>query len=183
MEDQNTMEGQALLPVRSAQPGQSQEPALKEGQGEGDSGLTPQDSGLAALQSTIASLTADLETERSGHAASRDQLAAASQQLEQSQAALTAAAARYRDALLASNPAIPPELLTGDSIDAVDASLEAARTIVQSVIARAQPAAHGAQPPSAVPVPAGAPVRAGPDTSAMSPTEKIRYALATERHP
>lgn len=124
------------------------------------------------LRAAVASLTAELDAERTGHQATRDQLAAAGQQLEQAQAALSGAAGRYRDALLGSNPGVPPELLTGDSIETLDASLEAAKGIVQSVIERAaQPA------PPGPPVPAGAPVRGAPDVSAMSPAEKIKYAL------
>lgn len=161
---------QGDAPPTSPLPGRTL-PEPVEGQGEGSA------PSLEHLQASIATLSADLETERTAHQTIRDELAAASQQTEQLHAALSDAAGRYRNALLAANPTIPPELVTGDTIEAVDTSLESAKAVVQSVIARnvAQ-----APPPASPPVPAGAPVRTGPDTSAMSATEKIRCALETE---
>ncbi|MDE3096569.1 MAG: hypothetical protein KGK07_11315 [Chloroflexota bacterium] len=86
-----------------------------------------------------------------------------------------ASAARYRDLVVRSEPSLPAELIAGESIDAVDRSLEAAREIVGRV------RTHIEQQAQAVRVPAGAPPRSGPDLSAMSPEQKIRYGLGQRR--
>ncbi len=85
------------------------------------------------------------------------------------------AAVRYRDLAVRSEPSLPAELIAGESIDAVDRSLEAAREIVGRV------RTHIEQQAQAVRVPAGAPPRSGPDLSAMSPEQKIRYGLGLRR--
>lgn len=108
-----------------------------------------------------------LEAERAAHETTRADLTAA----------LATAAGRYREVLLAGNPQVPPELVAGESIEALDAALESAKATVAAVIERAT--VGGAQAPPPVPVPAGAPVRSGPDTSAMTAEEKIRHALST----
>jgi hypothetical protein len=82
------------------------------------------------------------------------------------------AVARYRALMLRAEPALPEALITGDSIDAIDASVEAASSVVASV--REQLAASGRD----ARVPAGAPPRSAPDLSAMTPEQKIRYGLA-----
>lgn len=122
-------------------------------------------------------LAAELEAERAAHRTTRADLTAA----------LATAAGRYREVLLAGNPQVPPELVAGESIGAVDAALESAKATVAAVIQRATlgvaQAPSPVSPPSPVQapvqVPAGAPVRTGPDTSAMTAAEKIRYALST----
>jgi hypothetical protein len=81
------------------------------------------------------------------------------------------AASRYRDLVVRSDPSLPPDLITGDTVDAVEASLAAAREIAGRVRSHIEAQAQ------AVRVPAGAPQRAGPDLSAMTPDEKIKYGL------
>ncbi|MBF6599523.1 MAG: hypothetical protein IVW36_03310 [Dehalococcoidia bacterium] len=101
-------------------------------------------------------------------AALRDELAAAGERER-------AAAVRYRELVLREEPSLPPELVAGDSIEAVDRAVEAARQIVGQVEAQITRRARAAG------VPAGAPVRRAPDVSAMTPDEKIRYGLAQRR--
>ena len=84
---------------------------------------------------------------------------------------LSGAVAKYRAAVLASAPGIPQELVKGESLDEIDASLETARGIVSKV--RQQLAVEA----EANKVPAGAPPRMPQDLSALSPAEKIAYAL------
>ncbi|MHB8515129.1 MAG: hypothetical protein ACYDCT_07035 [Dehalococcoidia bacterium] len=98
----------------------------------------------------------------------RDELAATAERER-------ASAARYREVVVRSEPMVPAELIAGESIDAVDRSLEAAREIVGRV------RAHVEQQAQAVRVPAGAPPRSGLDVSAMSPEQKIRYGLGQRR--
>ncbi len=85
------------------------------------------------------------------------------------------AAARYRELALRNEPSLPAELITGDSIDAVEQSLAAAREVVGRVRQQVEQQAQAAR------MPAGAPVRSSPDVSAMTPEEKIRYGLSQRR--
>ncbi len=84
---------------------------------------------------------------------------------------LSGAAAKYRAAVLAGAPGIPQELVKGESLDEVDASLELARGIVSRVRQQLEVEAEANK------VPAGAPPRMPQDLSALSPAEKIAYAL------
>ena len=81
------------------------------------------------------------------------------------------AVAKYRAAVLAAAPGIPAELVKGDSIAEIDASLEQARGIVSRVRQQLESEADANK------VPAGAPERTPQDLSALSPAEKIAYAL------
>jgi hypothetical protein len=84
---------------------------------------------------------------------------------------LSGAVAKYRAALIASSPAIPAELIQGTTIEEVDASLELARGIVSKVKQQLESEADARH------VPAGAPQRTPQDLSALTPAEKIAYAL------
>jgi len=84
---------------------------------------------------------------------------------------LSGAVVKYRAAVLASAPEIPGELVKGESIAEIDASLEQARGIVSKVRQQLESEAEANK------VPAGAPERTQQDLSALSPAEKIAYAL------
>jgi len=84
---------------------------------------------------------------------------------------LSGAVANYRAAVIASAPGIPQELVKGDSLDEIDTSLELARGIVSRVRQQLEVEAEANK------VPAGAPPRMPQDLSALSPAEKIAYAL------
>lgn len=89
-------------------------------------------------------------------------------------AQLSDAAQRYRELLLAGSPEVPAELVTGATIEEVDASFAAARGVVQEVRRRIEEQA------SAEHVPAGAPPRTAPDLSGLSPADKIAFALSRQ---
>jgi hypothetical protein len=82
-----------------------------------------------------------------------------------------AAAERYRDLVVRTEPALPSDLIAGADADAIDASVTAARAVLQRV--REGMARHYDVPP----VPAGAPARSSPDLSALTPEQKIRHGL------
>lgn len=115
---------------------------------------------LAASQEAIAATAADATALR--------------EQLEEASGRARTAAERYRDLVVRTEPALPAELIDGDSIDAVDASVEAARTVVGRVRSHIEAQAQAGR------VPAGAPPRSGPDLSSMTPEQKIRYGLAQQ---
>ncbi len=121
-----------------------------------------------------AELAAVAEAERDELAALRSELEEARDALDAERAARRAAVARYRDALLAGEPSLPPELVEGDELEAVDASAEAARRTVAQIRERI---ARESEDESGRGFPAGAPERRGPRTEAMSTAEKIAYGL------
>lgn len=83
--------------------------------------------------------------------------------------------ARFRETLLAGAPELPGELITGDTLATLDAAVQSARGLVDRV------RAHVAAADPARPIPAGSPPRRGPDLDAMSPGEKIRYGIGSQR--
>lgn len=92
-------------------------------------------------------------------------------QLESERAARRAAVARYREAVLASEPELPPELVRGDSLEELDASLDAARRAVAQIRERLMVESEQRG------FPAGSPERRGPTTEGLSAAEKIAYGL------
>lgn len=84
---------------------------------------------------------------------------------------LARAVAKYRAAILATSLGVPEELLKGETVEEIDASLEQARSIVSQV---RQALEHDA---AAKRIPAGAPIRSGPDLSGVSGEAKIQIAL------
>ncbi len=81
------------------------------------------------------------------------------------------AAQSYRELVLQREPELPADLIGGDSVAEVDASVARARQTV------AQVRQHIEQQAQALRVPAGAPVRSGPDVSGLTPGEKIRLGM------
>jgi len=79
------------------------------------------------------------------------------------------AVSKYRDVLLKANPSIPEELIQGNSIEELDSSVEKAHAVVEKIVSNIEETSR---------IPAGAPVRAGTDISALSPAEKVAYGLA-----
>ena len=84
---------------------------------------------------------------------------------------LSQAVAGYKTAVVKANPKVIGELITGESIVDIDESLAKARELVGRV-------RRGVESEiSLSKVPAGAPERTSPDLSALSPREKIQYAM------
>jgi len=89
--------------------------------------------------------------------------------------AVNQAVASYRVLAVQANPDIIEELITGDTIDDVNASLKRAKTFVSKVREGLEAEVAGAK------VPAGAPQRTPIDLSALSPREKIQYAIGGKK--
>ena len=104
----------------------------------------------------------------------REQLAATEATAAELRQQRDEAVARYRERLIASAPAVPPELIRGATAAELEASLAAALELVDRVRRQLLEQARQGR------VPAGAPVRSGVDVGAMSPPEKIAYALGRE---
>ncbi|MFA5309667.1 MAG: hypothetical protein WC370_09325 [Dehalococcoidales bacterium] len=88
---------------------------------------------------------------------------------------LPQAVAAYKELALRANPGLVAEMVQGDTIAAIDDSLKSARALVERV--RQEVGAENAR----ARVPAGAPQRALPDFSSLSPREKIKYAMEEKK--
>jgi chromosome segregation ATPase len=85
--------------------------------------------------------------------------------------ALPQAVAAYKELAVQASPGLVAEMIQGDTIEAVNESLNAARALVERVKQKVE------EENVSVRVPAGAPQRTLPDLSALSPREKIKYAM------
>ena len=135
----------------------------------GDASEADEDGELDAREAErVAEHEADREA---GHA----ELAAVRAELERERSRSRAALARYREAALAAEPGLPPELVDGDTLDELDESLAAARRTVASIRERltVEEQARG--------FPAGAPARSRPSTAGLSAQEKIALGLGEQR--
>lgn len=140
---------------------------------------------LAALEATIAGQEKELEARQKRNSELEQTLAEresdieglkqsmveSSQREKQLTESLGKAAAVYRTLVLNANPQVPEELVSGDSIEAIDESLARANNLVSKVKQGLEAEAISAR------VPAGAPPRTPPDFSGLTPREKIQYAI------
>jgi hypothetical protein len=99
-------------------------------------------------------------------------LEAAQRELERQRDLACTAVARYRQAVLAAEPDLPPEIVRGESIEAVDASISAARVMVAQVRERV-----AARRPSERGFPAGAPARESNARGHLTARQKIAAGL------
>jgi len=87
--------------------------------------------------------------------------------------ALAEAVASYKTVVVQANPEVIDELINGDTIEAINESLIKAKDLVSKVRQGVEAEISSAK------VPAGAPERTSPDLSALSPREKIQYAVGS----
>ncbi|MBA7643568.1 hypothetical protein ES703_51299 [subsurface metagenome] len=115
--------------------------------------------------------------------ASKDeQIAALTQsaaELEQKRAELEESLAQvissYRALAVKYNPGVPEEQVVGDSIEEIDRSLASAQALINRVRQELEAEMAAAR------IPAGAPQRTPADLSALSPRDKIQYAIGERR--
>ena len=130
---------------------------------------------LKSRDATIIRLEQALAGKDSEIAALKQALDEAERKLTDLGKALSQAVASYKALVVQANPGLPQELITGDSIEAIDKSVAAAQTLVAKVRKELEAEIAGAK------IPAGAPLRTPPDLSALSPQEKIQYAIGERR--
>jgi hypothetical protein len=111
---------------------------------------------------------AEQETRLTEYGAELDEVRGA---FETQGTSLRDAVARLREAMLEREPDLPGDIVTGETVNDLDAAIQRARETVAQV---RQHLEHQAQTQR---IPAGAPIRGAPDTSALSPGEKIRLGL------
>ena len=126
--------------------------------------LASKDRQIAELEQAIAqkdSRITDLE----------QSLAAAVGRQQELEEGLSQTVNGYRAAVAGANPEIPEELISGETTEAIDESLASAKKLVSRVKQGLEAEAMQSR------FPGGAPVRTALDTSALSPKEKIKYAI------
>ena len=137
--------------------------------------LAEKDQQLAEKNSRISKLEQAMADRDKQDAALKQSVLKLEQKLTELEDSLAQAVSSYRALVVQSNPGVPEELITGDSIEAIDKSVAAAQTLVEKVRKELEAEIAGAR------VPAGAPLRTPVDLSALSPQEKIQYAIGERR--
>jgi hypothetical protein len=127
----------------------------------GAAGVTGMESKLAEKEAALSETTERL-----------DRMTGAVADLE---ARLAKAAASYRTLIAGVHPEIPEDLISGQSIEEIDTSVEKAKSLVTRVKKGLEAAATRSR------VPPGAPPRTAPDLAGMSPREKIKYGIGGNR--
>ncbi len=137
--------------------------------------IAEKDEGLASKDLHISELEQAIADRDSQIAALKQSLAELDQRLTDLDNSRAQAVSSYRALVVESNPGMPEELIAGDSIEAIDRSVADAQTLVDKVRKELEAEIAGAR------VPAGAPQRTPLDLSALSPREKIQYAIGERR--
>jgi multidrug resistance efflux pump len=97
------------------------------------------------------------------------------QRLAEREESLAQAIASYRALAVRYNPGLPKEQIAGDSIEEIDASLARAQALINRLRQELEAEMAASR------IPAGAPLRAPADLSALSPRDKIQYAIGERR--
>ena len=124
-----------------------------------------------ALRAERSNLLASLSEAKLEVDTQANQLQADEDQLTTLKEAHGQAVAKYLDAVRLANPAIPRDIIAGDTIEEIDASLAKATTIAESVRASLEAQAKEAR------VPPGAPPRTEISVEGLSPREKIAAGI------
>jgi len=119
---------------------------------------------LAEEDARIAELEASLSEAKTGSEAT-------AAELTQVKEANAQAVAKYLGAVRAANSTIPRDIIAGDTIEDIDASLAKATTIANAVKANLEAQAKEAR------VPAGAPTRGEISLEGLTPREKIAAGI------
>jgi len=119
---------------------------------------------LAERDNRIAELQAQLSEAKQGSEAAAAEHAQVKEARDQ-------AVAKYLNMARALNPAIPEGIISGETIDEIDASVEKGKAIVEAVKRAMEAEAKGAK------VPAGAPTRGAINLEGLSPREKIAAGI------
>ena len=125
----------------------------------------------AHLEAQEAQLRQELALANHEAEAREQELTGFREQTEALQEQVRSSAQRYRDLVLEQAPELPAELVAGETVDEVEEALQRARETVSKVRGHLESQAQAGR------VPVGAPPRSGPDLSALSPEEKIRFGL------
>jgi len=143
---------------------------VKKAKAAAEAALAEKGRALSAMSARQAELEASLSEVTTGSEA-------AAAELSQVKEAHLKAVAKYLDVVRTANPTIPQDIITGETIEEIDASLAKATTIAESVKANLEAQAKEAR------VPAGAPPRGEISLEGLSPREKIAAGIQQSRAP
>jgi len=130
---------------------------------------------LESKDATIAGLEQALVSKDSEIVTLKEAIVESDQKMTEINNILAQTVASYKALVVETNPGVLAELITGDTIETVNESLENARALVDRVKQGMEAEASRAK------VPAGAPQRTPFDLSVLSPREKIQYAIGGKR--
>ena len=126
--------------------------------------LDSRDAAIIRLEQALAGKDSEI-------VAMKQSLDEAERKLDELDKALAQAVAAYKEMVVQANPGVLAELITGDTVDEVNESLKNAQALVEKVRQEMEAEVSKTR------IPAGAPQRAPLDMSALSPREKIQYAI------
>ena len=129
----------------------------KEAKAAADAALVEKDAGIAELEASLS------EAQQGSEAAAAE--------LVQVKDAHSKAVAKYLDAVRLANSTIPQDIIAGDTIEDIDASLAKAQTIAGAVKANLEARDKETK------VPAGAPTRGEISLDGLTPREKIAAGI------
>jgi len=153
---------------------------------------TQESTNEVSIPEDLEAIKAELEEERKAKAAAEAALAekdtriselnatlnvalqgseAAAAELTQVKEAHAKAVAKYLDVVRTANPTIPKDIIVGQTIEEIDASLEKAEAIADAIRANLEAQAKEAR------VPAGAPTRGEISLEGLSPRDKIAAGI------
>ena len=137
--------------------------------------LAKKDQELAFKDSRISELEPAISERDNQIVALNESLAELEGRLPELESSLSQAVSAYRTQVVKSNPGVPEELVAGGSVAEIDDSLASAQALVDRVRQELEAEIAAAR------IPAGAPQRGTIDLSALSPREKIQYAVGERR--
>ena len=123
---------------------------------------------VASLEAEVATKTQDIETLKA-------QTEEQSKSFASLQASFDATVGEYRTLVVSSNPLLSQDLVQGKTIEEVKASVEKANALVGKIKTELENQAKATM------IPAGAPPRTEPDTSGLSPRDKIKEGIEKAR--
>jgi len=135
---------------------------------ERDEALAQATGRIAELEEVVASRDSEIGSLKQSAAELEERLATTSDSLADT-------VARYREVVIRANPGVLDELVGGDNVEAIDASLQKAKSLIGKVREGLEAEVSLGR------VPAGAPERRPPDLSALSSREKIQYGIGGKR--
>lgn len=130
---------------------------------------------LAEREASVTRLGQELAGKDNEMTTLRQAAAESERKLAEANSTLVQAVASYRELVTKTNPGIPVEMVGGDSIEAINRSLENACALVEKVKQGIEAETSRTR------VPAGAPQRKPSDLSALSAREKIQYGIGGKR--
>jgi uncharacterized coiled-coil protein SlyX len=145
------------------------EEANKENLRENSSGIGTQlEQKTAEFEKVIADKESEIAGLRKSESEMQEKLSALSKSLKE-------AVISYKTRIIQMNPGITEELISGETIEAVEISLEKAIGLISRVKKSVEKEISHTR------VPAGAPGRRTLDLSGLSPREKIQYAIGGKK--